>query len=220
MYLADGSGGLVGVMIRPCWTALLPIMDKYWGPGLLFFDGFSNTSSGWPIYHWKDNIDWRYVDGTYEIRLLAPYRTARADAPYRVPADQPYRLEVDAQAALTGAVPSMYGLLFDGDVNGNFYTFLVNPQRQTFLVWQWAGAWKVILEEQPADVMSGPRQRYRLAVERKGDAVSLFINNTRVKQVNGLQRPSSLEAGVGLLAVSGPDAPAAVRFDNFAVWKR
>ena len=219
VYLADGPGGVVEV-INLCERKVFPLTGKkYINPGLWYFDGFTDEKSGWPIYYWKDNIDWHYVDGEYEMRLLAPRRTAKADAPYRIPAGRPYRVDVDAHVAPTTALPSLYGLVFDGDENGGFYTFLINPERRTFLVWQWQDTWKVIVEEQSAEnVIKEPRQRYHLTVVRDVDAIHFFINEVKVKEVH-ITHSLSQTAGVGLLAISESEAPAAARFDNFAVWK-
>jgi hypothetical protein len=194
-------------------TVFLPIVQNC--PALAC-DDFSNPASGWPTgpvpASGNPIATFAYTsDGTYQMLFQQPGYVVPADHNYLV-AD--FQAEVDVWSA-SSSTSGTIGLNFDkGNLTG-FYDFEIG-QGYYFLAWYSTSTnhWTTLVDFTPSSAILPDNQHNRVKVVRQGSSISLYANNTLLKQVTD---STSLNGYVDLAAFAN-STPFDARFDNFVLY--
>lgn len=213
--------GILGAINRPAKAALeqppadfmfrgfMPhISGELCGPTI---DTFDDPESGW-FTGQLNTLVAEYLQGEYRFMVTQPMTVWLDVAPGCLRTN--YRAEIDARWA--GRPGNFYALMFDirNTVNGA-YLFAVNTDKRVWLVMQVRGGdLAFVIPETGNDAILPGGQVNRLAVERRGETIFLFVNDTPVGELRtGQQGPP---AAAGLAVATYIDvAPADARFDNY-----
>lgn len=213
--------GVLGIMNRPASAAnqASPAEPAYFAylPHLSgelcgrTVDTFDDPASGWFTGR-RDTLVAEYLQGEYRIVVTQPMTVWLVVAPGCLRTN--YRAEIDARWASTPG--NFYALLFDitNGLNGS-YLLAVNTDKRVWLVLQVRGGdLAVVIPETGNDAIHPGGQINRLAVERRGETIFLFVNDTPVGELRTGQ--PGLPAVAGLAVATYTDvAPADARFDNY-----
>jgi hypothetical protein len=194
--------------LDPYKHSLIPIINKNCPP--IYFDNFSDSTSGWPIVNTGDAI-YEYNNGEYRISIqpngytIALARPGIQATNYRVSVD--LRNELNAQ--------SNYGIAFgiNEDWSG-FYALMISPDTQFSLVRfqdfrpMWSLAWGYSSALRPGT------ETNHIMVEREGESIRAYANGTLLADVSDSNLMGSLYMGL-LNTTSSPNSD--IRYDNFQV---
>jgi hypothetical protein len=215
-----GAGRDAGVWARSYNSA--PVDTRFdlfrvgCGSNTLFFDGFADTASGWPIGS-DANAVWHYVNGEYEYYFNTA-KTGVLKTPWVVlPAN--YSVEVDARQASANTL--YVGLAFDMIWSGGqyaVYEFLIEPASGYYMLQKrnLSGQWTTLIDWTPDAVINLGNATNRLRVERIGADIWLYVNDWPVDLWDDGEF-AGIGHDAGLRAYTDLDAPAEARFDNFRV---
>lgn len=191
-------------------TSYLSIISQT--PEPLFYDDFSDPTSGWPIDDTPE-IRRSYQDGEYEILTRSPDYWAAATAPLTDLVD--YSVEASMRRLI--GTTSDYGLIFDFMDWDNFYIFATDPGGRWYAVVKIVtGNVEMIVPFTNSPYINQDNNSNHLKVERIGNQLDFYANGQYL--IGADDTAFAGELGVGLYMESDSDAPAAVRYDNFVVW--
>ena len=160
-----------------------------------------------------------YLNGEYQVLVQEAHANVLGIPGLSLPAD--YRVEVSARqvSSAAGSYVLMFGI-GSNDSSYETYQFGVLPGSQEYYLEKrsLSGTWTVLIGDtyHPA-ILPGDTPN-RLAVERVGSTIRLYVNGT---QVNSTTDSDFTGAGrdAGLRAYSYDEAPVDMRFDDFAVYR-
>jgi uncharacterized repeat protein (TIGR01451 family) len=191
------------------------VAHNYYACPAIFFDDFSDPTSGWPIGE-DNHVRFEYLSGEYRISTkqdgyLYLFRAPTCDR-------QNYIVEVDAR--WNGAPGSSYGIIFG--ITGNFdeyYLFDINTDIQQFRLYHRdsTGFVEVAPATYSSAIHNGTATNH-LKIARNSGWISLYVNGTRL---GGTWPDNSIytnRSGVGLISSPYFGYPISdARFDNFRV---
>jgi hypothetical protein len=175
----------------------------------LYFDNFSNPSSGWLIKNDADEL-FAYTDGEYQI-LVRSTNWATGDYPGFQASD--YYASVDLRNP--NIVFGSYGIAFGISQGWNtFYTFEIYPDG-------WFGIYRIdpvgyqtLAEAFSASLNQGSATN-QIKLARSGDSITAYANGQLLASVIDGTYTGSLY--IGLDVVSQDEQNLDIRFDNFQV---
>jgi hypothetical protein len=213
--------GILGVMSRPASASNARTLDEQTHIAYLphlsgalcgrTIDTFDDPTSGWFTGR-RDTLTAEYLDGEYRFMVTQPMTVWLVVAPGCARTN--YRAEIDARWA--GRPGNFYALMLDirNGVDGS-YLFAVNTDKRVWLVMQIRGGdLDFVIPETGNDAILPGGQVNRLAAERRGDTIFLFINDTPVGELRTGQSGSPVAAGLAVGTYTDV-APADARFDNY-----
>ena len=188
----------------------LPIVTEYaWGPPVAgeFRDDFSVNNGAWPTASGGD-YDAAYLNGQYRLQVAAS-RNSLAALPSCVRTGD---LLLDVTAHSGSDVSQAYGLAFNRQDSGSYIAFLVSPsgyfsvarQDGTFITSGWVAS---------SAIKTG-RADNRLRIERVGQRVTFYINQTAVWALTSAEFTGGDRFGVTSWCLAGSGSSEAW-FDNF-----
>jgi hypothetical protein len=180
----------------------------------LFFDDFSQSSSGWTMLQNGDgNI--AYANSAYEISVKKPNTLLLANAGKSFPGD--VSIEVDARK-IGGSDDNYFGILCHYQDADNYYIFLVTSDGYTGIAMRKNGEDTLIspgLKFLKMDGIKSGGAVNHLRADCIGETLTLYANG---KQVSLAFDKSLTGGGVGLATRSGRlEGVTTIRFDNFSV---
>jgi len=176
----------------------------------LFIDTFDNDN-GW-FTGQSDGLTAELLGGEYRLAF------AGHGAVWLIPAPgcarEEYRAAVDARWA--GAPGNFIGLLFGvDDARRRAYLFAVNTDRRVWLLFEVGpDSLVTLIPPTAADAVLPGAAANRLMAERRGDVITLSVNDVVVGQVPEPAPAAPVLAGVAAAAYT-TQAAADARFDNF-----
>jgi hypothetical protein len=177
-----------------------------------FFDAFDDPATGWFTGEGGGLLA-AYTEGEYRLRANDAGTVWFMPAPEEA-CDRPeYRAAVTAR--WVGPPGNFYGLLFDADAGaGRAYVLAVNTEARVWLVLAVEGeALGVVMGPTGHDAIRSGGEPNRLMAERRGERVTLAINETAVGELRAAS-PGAVAAGLVVASyTTGPGAEA--RFDEF-----
>jgi hypothetical protein len=177
----------------------------------IFFDDFSDPSSGWPIDD-SENVKRSYQDDEYEL-LVRPKNFWGGSVPPLVDISS---YTVDAEMRIPNGGAGYYGLVFDRVDWNHFYVYVVSPRNQYYAVFRHDPAWVLLTPFTQSSAIKSGSTTNHLRVDRNGDEISVYVNEQYLTSLTDAKYSSSSNE-VGLFAQSSTDVPVAMRFDNFEV---
>ncbi|KAA3646283.1 MAG: hypothetical protein DWQ07_08665 [Chloroflexi bacterium] len=183
-------------------------------PGASYFDDFSNSSSGWPIYEGADGIN-DYTEGNYRILVNETeyFSWSVIDDEFT-----DSRIFVDV-VELGGPFDAEAGIVCRYQDDDNFY-LLTYTADGFYIIGKWADDEFVVLldsgEYERSPVIRQGNFPNKIQADCIGDTLTLFINDIEVAEVTDTEFTSG---EVGLIAGTFVEAGAYVYFDNFTVYE-
>jgi hypothetical protein len=190
-------------------SVYLPIITKK-ACQLLYFDDFSDPSSGWPNFE-DENRRYEYVDGEYKILVKNTESWAGASPDFQA---SEYYVGVDVHSAtgVTGSHGIIFGLTEDWS---GFYTFEIDPEGY-YTVWKYSenGGWKnLIVEFSP--FINKSTELNQLKVKRFGNSFEVYANGNLL--TSKTDKTYTGMGFVGLIVSSFDQVNVEAGFDNFYV---
>jgi hypothetical protein len=195
----------------PDWQVFLPLIFRNYDSLVLYFDDFSDPTSGWFT---GDNNDtrWSYQDGEYEMLIRNANWWAGATAP--IGGLTSYSIEADMRGYSSST--NVHGLIFGLVDWDHFYIFAIYPNDQNYAVLRCSPLdYVYIVDWTYSPYINSSNASNRLKVERNGGQIVVYANDHLLTTVNDGTYTGSLN--VGLFARAGDNVPFAVRYDNFRV---
>jgi hypothetical protein len=180
-------------------------------PGILYYDDFSDTESGWYTQYSDDHsvlYDW----GGLRFRI----NLSRFDM-WSYPEGEYADVIIWVEAAkLEGTDDNAFGLLCRIQENGDFYAFLISSDGYAGIARRQAGAYQMLSADSMtfSEDVSTETGLYRLRAVCDGSELSFFVNDLLVASATG---EGLLSGKVGVLAGTYAQAGVDVFFDNFIV---
>ncbi len=177
----------------------------------LFFDDFSDPSSGWLV---EDTERWlmEYKNGEYRIITREVNDVVRS---WPQGAYQNYRIAADVRPVVknNGSAGLMFGL---SDASRQYYTFEVYQELGEYDIWRFnKGQWLPLATGYSAHINRGLTTNH-LEVVRNGSEIRAYANGYLITTIND---DSFLGARqVGLVVTTYDYENYDVRFDNFAIY--
>jgi hypothetical protein len=192
--------------------AVVPTPSPTVPPTPLFFDDFTDPSSGW--WAWEDDdLAFDYNSGNYRIQVKRASLFVYPRAPSVTCAD--CSIEVEAWRSTGGG--SRYGILFGYSVYSEFYAFVIRPDEQEYYLRRYdRGSWVTLIPSTYSPFINSGYSHNRLKVMREGSQIRLYVNDHYL-----VSYPDSTYTGermVGVIARSMSEAPVWLRYDDFTVW--
>ncbi len=179
---------------------------------LLLSDDFSTPANGWPVGP-NNGVVYRYEQGAYHMALSQP------DTLFWAMPDGQFTdtlMEVEASLA-SGGGPSYFGLLCRLQDANNFY-YLVVREDGYFTIGRYQdGQFNALLPVGWTynDALKNSGQPYRLRADCTGEALSLYLGETLLAEV---QDGAFASGRLGFVAAAiGADASLEVVFDQLVV---
>ena len=184
-----------------------------WPLGLC--ESFSDNANGWLTGQSDDDfgvINRQVQDGAYTWDLNVK-NDVFWSARYTSQLFSDFYLS-SAMQVLTGPDTTQYALEFRWVDSDNFYTFLINDQKQYRADLMYRGKWQTLIDWTDSEAIV-PGEVNELAVKAEGRHFTFFINGEDVGELNDTR----LKTGLIGVAAGLPDAgQASVSFDNVQVW--
>jgi photosystem II stability/assembly factor-like uncharacterized protein len=176
----------------------------------LYFDDFSNPSSGWPV---DDDGDRRvgYLNGQYQILARRTNYAFNVTPNFRCT-----DCTIDVQGRFASSVYGAYGILFGITDDWDKYLFRVNGNQEYSLRKTTAGSWETVVDWTWSPHVNAGQSANRLRAVRHGSQIVLYANEQYLTTVTDGSFMGSLRVGLTASAFSNPNVDA--RFDNFAVY--
>jgi hypothetical protein len=196
----------ITILLGGC-TWLNPSVDS---GEVLFQDDFSRPSSGWDRYQ-DDIYRADYEDGEYQIEIFAP-ETLAWSLPKLSFTDVWISVEANKAA---GPEDNAFGVICRYENPGNFIFFLVSSDGYAGIGRYIEGEKKLLSDESllPTDAVHKGSEGNFIQAECVGERLVLFVNNTRVAEVD----IEAVRSGdVGLIAGTYSDPGVEIHFDNFS----
>ncbi len=191
----------------PVATAYLPlVMTSLPCPGSLRIDDFSNPNSGWPVGHQSDGSILEYIGGEYHI---SP-RNYSGHRYFNGWSASEFWLSVKGRGTDGG-----YGIVFGQNPNNSlfeFYMFYINTTEKTYKLTRWApNPNDVKVWSGNSNAIHPGAEVNELRVERKGEWIRLFVNNTQIEQIQDSMFIGERLVGLGTMNIDE------VYYDDFKV---
>ena len=172
---------------------------------LQLVDDFSIPANGWPVD--SDDIAWiGYASGEYRILAKQPHYVIQGGPDVYV---SDFRCQADARNA--GHFDGTYGITFAA-TDAGFYLYEMGYGQFQLLRYERAiKRWTTLIPPQQHPAINRGSKSNRLAVIRRGAAITLYANDVQV----GLVSDTVFMTGWVGLAATGESAKYDVRFDNF-----
>jgi hypothetical protein len=177
----------------------------------LYYDDFSDQSSGWPVGDDGD-VRYEYLNSEYRLLVRDTYLTVFVDSNFQA-AD--YTLIADVRNA-TGNYGT-YGLVFGLSADGSqFYSFEVDSDGYYKIRRYSDSSGLLLLIEGWSSKINTGTTSNRLKVVRNGTEISAYANGQVLETIyDGVYTGSRY---MGLIASSYYQSNVDVRFDNFTVY--
>ena len=179
-------------------------------PTKLFYDDFSNPSSGWPVGE-NQHVRFEYLNNEYRILVKSTGLWAGARPGFKA---SDYVAVVDVRNA-TG-VDATYGIIFGlSDDWTQFYAFEILPYSNYRIYRVDSNNWILLAAGLSGSIHPGTATN-QLKIERNGSQIWAYANGELLNIINdgnytGLRH-------VGLFAISYAQPNVDVRFDNFTLY--
>jgi hypothetical protein len=191
---------------RPIRLSYLPVCVK--PCPVLFFDDFSNPSSGWPIVN--NNINWLgYFEGEYRIVMVSGQNFGIAIAPARA---QDYKVTVDLRNATN--IPGSYGILFAYDELHGWYTLEIYNDGW-YGIYRYDAYGGAKLAEAYSPFINQGTAKNQISVARSGSLITAYANGHLLTSVS--DSTFTVQTQFGLINVAYNQPEVDVRYDNFTV---
>ena len=217
-YNANGNSGYSNIAnARPScsddWKVYLPLLLRNYIAGLLYFDDFSDSNSGWDIGD-DANFASDYDDGNYRMQIKTNDRIAWSSAPSFTCAN--CTIEVEAWRSTGGN--SRYGIIFGLDNSvPEFYLFAIQPYLQQYYLQRYGGdGWVTLIPHTDSSYINFNQAHNTLKVIRQDSQISLYVNDHYLTSYSDSTYTGSRRVGVA--AISTGESPVWLRYDNFTVW--
>jgi hypothetical protein len=175
-------------------------------------DDFSDPQSGWPTGSLYGGVNIGYSEGKYYVEYSYPsYTDFRFSNGWQA---SDFYLDVEAQLINSENEGDEYGLIFGQNPDAfEFYVFSVEPQSGGYSLVRWAPDFDDVdtLVWGDSDAIRPGKSVNRLAVQRAGSQIKLWINGVLVAETSDGMFTGEREVG---LYTSGWDV-LEVHFDNF-----
>lgn len=180
------------------------------GGDVLFFDDFSDTSTGWDQYSDEDGIT-DYSNGAYLIGVYTDTYFYWAN-PYRSFGDVIVKVETDKAL---GGDDMQYGIICRHLDVDNFYALVISGDGYAAIRKRYQGSdLNYIAEWVEVPAINSGNAANLLQAECVGNRLSLFVNGTLAVEVYD----SDIYSGdVGIMAGNFNQTETEVYFDNFTV---
>ena len=178
--------------------------------GPLYFDDFSNPSSGWPKGD-DGNVLLEYANGEYRI-LVRPTEFEAGASPGLHATN--YSVSVDVRN-LSNAWAT-YGLAFSIDSNWDtFYSFEISYS-QFYAIYRYDTTNAIMLTSNYSDALNPGTASNHIRIDREGDSIKAYANGQLLASVTDGTYVG--DRNLGLVVFSYSSAPNIdIRFDNFTV---
>ncbi len=176
----------------------------------LFYDDFSDPSSGWDEGSDED-IEYGYYDGEYYILVKKPSWVAWSTAGQTF---TDFRLEVDT-LKVTGPDNNDFGVIvryLDGD---NFYRFRISSDGYYAVVKLTNGEWESLVDWTASPHIKQGEGTNHITLMAQGSNFSFYVNG---KHLVDVEDTSLAEGDIGLFAGTFEEAGVEIHFDNLEVW--
>jgi hypothetical protein len=182
------------------------------GDTLLFFDGFSDSNSGWLVGDFND-VALDYNNGNYRIKIKRDDWACWTSAPFRCANCSP---QVEAWRS-TGD-ESCYGIVFGMNSSSNqFYVFRIHPGRQKYSLYRRDGnTWVRLISSTYSSHINSGYSHNVLKVVRNGSQIKLYVNGYYLDSYTDSTYTGTRY--VGVYAEGGSVSPVWLRYDDFTVW--
>lgn len=207
LRVARGAGPndvFMPLFFKPSGTTPTPT------PHAVFFDSFSNPSSGWPRSE-DANRRVDYVDGEYQILIkVSPLQILAT------PGVQCTDCAVDLDGRFASSSLGAWGILFGITDALDTYAFLINGGQEYSLYRRAGAAWQTLIDWTPSTSIRSGQATNHLRVERLGSAIVLRANGLHLHTFYDDSLVGSLRVGATAIAFETPNVD--VRLDNYAVY--
>lgn len=178
---------------------------------LLYFDDFSDPSSGWDVYSDEDR-EMGYSDGEYYVLIKKPTWVSWGRPGFTF---SDFRLEVDARK-VAGPDDNDFGVIVRHRDSDNFYLFAISSDGY-YTVWKLvSGEWETLVAwEGPSRHINQGESTNHLTLIAQGPNFSFYVNGQHLVDVVDA---SFAEGDIGLLAGAFDEAGVRIHFDNLEVW--
>ena len=163
--------------------APVPTIETISQEGLLYFDDFTDTGSGWGGIAFDNSYIGYHEPGYYHVEVHAPNSNELVPVPGQSFTDFTAEVEIFADADLS--VPEgdySYGLVFRR--SGNlFYAFTLSPNTKNWSVTKHSLSGVEVLQEGNEDSINGVGTVNILRVDAQGEAFTFHINREQVARL-------------------------------------
>ncbi len=163
--------------------APVPTIETISQEGLLYFDDFTDTGSGWGGIAFDNSYIGYHEPGYYHVEVHAPNSNELVPVPGQSFTDFTAEVEIFADADLS--VPEgdySYGLVFRR--SGNlFYAFTLSPNTKNWSVTKHSLSGVEVLQEGNEDSINGVGTVNILRVDAQGEAFTFHINGEQVARL-------------------------------------
>lgn len=177
-------------------------------------DYFDNDLN-WTLYT-SETASAQILDGQFIYRKIPEW--SGAEWVLTTPSVADFYLEVTTRTPLRCEGTDRYGLVFGAPTTnkGYFYTITCDGLMRLYA---WNGKKRTDLVEwrHEEEINIGPSQVNRLAVEKQGSDISLFINGNKVENVQDTSLPKP--GRFGFVIASANTANFIVAFDDLLLWQ-
>ena len=197
----------VDFIALPRYLSFLPYTSRPCLP--VYFDGFDNVASGWPV-RWDRDVTLEYLGGEYRMALHNDYSwlTVRPGAAF---ADFNLSGEVRNATGIYGSYGLVFGITPDWS---QFYSYEIDPEGN-FALFRYDGSWTVIGEgNSPA--LFGGIEKNTLRVEKTATKIELYANGQLIFE--RVMSTFTEARYVGLIVSTYAEKDVDARFDNFTLY--
>ncbi|MBN1630466.1 MAG: hypothetical protein JW990_11925 [Thermoleophilia bacterium] len=202
--------GEFSLMGEPTERVYLPFVARDYVPGRLFFDDFSDPSSGWFVGD-EGGVSFSYQEGEYEADVHQAHTGVSAESPLSSLSGE-FALEADMR--LSAGTNIEYGIGWGG--LWGFYTFRVCPGTQDYRLLLCSGGCATLADGSSLAISPAGGSNL-LRMEHVNDSIDVYVNGQLLGSAAAVADASF--GGHAWVEVQSIDAPATARFDNFTVWR-
>ena len=187
------------------YQILLPCVAKPCSP--IYFDNFSNPSSGWPIA--EDQVaKLGYIDGEYQILVKEAYWLVFAAKDFT---ETEFRVEVDTwpETKLSGATGLIYGM-----TDNEFYSFEISNGYYSVIRYFNDGSWYIVFDWTYSNAIHTGHAINHLKVVQNQLGTFLYANDTLLNSYNVT---NNMGTRLGMISEAFSNDFDG-RFDNFTVY--
>ena len=189
---------------KPFGTTITPT------PSALFYDSFSDPSSGWPRSN-DANRRVDYVNGEYQILIKVPSQYVGITPGLRC---TDCAVEVDGRFA--SSVHGAWGIMFGITDAWDTYLYRIDGAQQYSLYKKQGATWEALINWTLSTSILPGQATNHLRVERRGTSIALYANGQHLQTITDGSFVGSLR--VGATASAYESANVDVRLDNYAVY--
>ena len=176
----------------------------------LYFDGFDDPDSGWPITDHEYYL-LEYLHGEYRVYLKELGYSLRVQPNIRAE-----NYAVSADIRIDAGPDSVLGLTFGGSDNGSeYYSFEIDPRYKLFGIYRYDEGIRTELVHGQSDYINYGNSTNHLEIIRNGGQIIAMINGVQVASITDSSYVGSRY--VGIIASKSDKNHKDLRFDNFRV---